>query len=142
MELNAKSVFEMCRLFYPLLKQSSNASIVNIASVAGLTSVRTGSPYAMSKAAIIHLTKYLSVEWASDGIRVNAIAPWYIKTPLSEPVLKKQEYLDAIINQTPMKRIGEAEEVASLAAFLSMSVSSYITGECIAVDGGFLKLGF
>lgn len=142
MELNAKSVFELCRLFYPLLKQSGNASIVNIASVAGLVSVRTGSPYAMSKAAIIQLTKYLSVEWATDGIRVNAVAPWYIRTPLTEPVLKKPDYQNAIIDQTPMKRIGEADEVAALAAFLSMPASSYITGECIAVDGGFLKMGF
>ncbi|MBV6478055.1 MAG: 3-oxoacyl-[acyl-carrier-protein] reductase FabG [Ignavibacteria bacterium] len=142
MDLNAKSVFEMCKLFYPLLKQSGNASIVNIASVAGLTSVRTGSPYAMSKAAVIHLTKYLAVEWASDGIKVNAIAPWYIKTPLTEPVLKKPEYMGDILNQTPLRRIGDASEVASVAAFLSMPASSYITGECISVDGGFLKRGF
>lgn len=141
-ELNMKSVFELCRLFHPLLKKSGDASIVNIVSVAGITSVGTGSPYAISKAAIIHFTKYLAVEWAEDSIRVNAVAPWYIKTSLTEPVLKNPEYLKAVLDRTPMKRIGEPEEVAAAAAFLSMPAASYITGECLSVDGGFLKYGF
>ncbi|MEO8664481.1 MAG: SDR family oxidoreductase [Ignavibacteria bacterium] len=140
--LNMISVFEMCKLFHPLLKKSGDASIVNITSVAGITSVGTGSPYAMSKAAINHFTKYLSVEWAKDNIRVNSVAPWYIKTPLTEPVLKNEEKLKLILSRTPMNRTGEAYEVAGAAAFLCMPASSYITGECIAVDGGFLKYGF
>lgn len=141
MDLNLKSVFELCKIFHPLLKKSGNSSIVNVVSVAGMTSVGTGSPYAMSKAALIHFTKYLSVEWASEGIRVNAVAPWYIKTSLTEPVLKNSEKLNSILSRTPMNRIGEPEEVASVIAFLSMNVASYVTGECIAVDGGFLKYG-
>ncbi len=140
--LNMKSVFELCRLFHPLLKKSGDASIVNIVSVAGITSVGTGSPYAISKAGIIHFTKYLAVEWAGDSIRVNAVAPWYIRTSLTEPVLKKPEYLKAVLDRTPMKRIGEPDEVAAAAAFLSMPAASYITGECLSVDGGFLKYGF
>ncbi len=142
MDLNVKSVFEMCRMFHPLLKKSGDASIVNIVSVAGITSVGTGSPYAMSKAALIHFTKYLSVEWAADGIRVNSVAPWYILTPLAEPVLNNAEKLRSILSRTPMKRVGEPEEVASVIAFLSMPAASYVTGECISVDGGFLKYGF
>lgn len=141
MDLNLKSVFELCKIFHPLLKKSGNSSIVNVVSVAGMTSVGTGSPYAMSKAALIHFTKYLAVEWAADGIRVNAVAPWYIKTSLTEPVLKNPEKLNSILSRTPMNRIGEPEEVASVIAFLSMPASSYVTGECIAVDGGFLKHG-
>jgi len=140
--LNLKSVFEMSKLFYPLLKKSDYASIVNIVSVAGMTSVGTGSPYAVSKAALIHLTKYLAVEWANEGIRVNAVAPWYIKTPLTEPVLNDKVKLKSIISRTPMKRIGEPSEVAAVTAFLCMHESSYVTGECIAVDGGFLKNGY
>lgn len=140
--LNMKSVIELCKNFHPLLKDSGSGSIVNIVSVAGITTVGTGSPYAVSKAGIIHFTKYLSVEWAKDNIRVNAVAPWYIRTSLTEPVLNKKEYLDAVLSRTPMKRVGEPEEVASAAAFLSMPAASYITGECIAVDGGFLKFGF
>jgi Tropinone reductase 1 len=141
-DLNMRSVFELCRMLHPLLKNSADASIVNIVSVAGMTSVGTGSPYAISKAGIIHFTKYLAVEWAGDSIRVNAVAPWYIRTSLTEPVLKNPEYLKAVLDRTPMKRIGEPEEVAAAAAFLSMPAASYITGECIAVDGGFLKYGF
>ncbi|HMS33199.1 MAG TPA: SDR family oxidoreductase [Ignavibacteria bacterium] len=140
--MNMKSVFELCRLFHPLLKKSGDASIINIVSVGGITSVGTGSPYAISKAGIIHFTKYLAVEWAGDSIRVNAVAPWYIRTSLTEPVLKKPEYLKAVLDRTPMNRIGEPDEVAAAAAFLSMPAASYITGECLSVDGGFLKYGF
>lgn len=142
MDLNLKSVFELSRMFHPLLIKSGDASIVNISSVAGMISVGTGSPYAISKAALIHFTKYLAVEWAKDSIRVNAVAPWYIRTPLAETVLKNPEYLKNILTRTPMKRIGDPEEVAAAVAFLSMPAASYITGECISVDGGFLKYGF
>ena len=141
-DLNMKSVFEMCRLFHPLLKKSGDASIINLSSVAGITSVRSGSVYAMSKAAVTQLTRYLAVEWAKDNIRVNAVAPWYIKTPLTEPVLSVKENLEKILVRTPMNRVGNSEEVASATAFLSMPAASYITGECVAVDGGFLKMGF
>lgn len=142
LDLNMKSVFEMAKLFHPLLKKSGNASIVNITSVAGITSVGTGAPYAISKAAVNQLTRYLAVEWAKDAIRVNAVAPWYIKTPLTEPVLSNQEKLTSILARTPAGRVGEVSEVAAAVAFLCMPGASYITGECIAVDGGFLKHGF
>lgn len=141
-EINMVSIYEMCRLFHPLLKQSEDASIVNISSVAANISVGTGSSYAMTKGAINQLTRYLAVEWAKDGIRVNAVAPWYIRTSLTEPVLKNEEYLNKVLSRTPMNRVGEPVEAASLAAFLAMPASSYITGEVIAVDGGFLKFGF
>lgn len=139
---NMTAAFEMCRLAYPLLKKSDAAAIVNVASVSGLTHIRTGSPYAMSKAAIIQLTRNLAVDWAEDGIRVNAVAPWYIRTPLAEGVLKNKEYLESVLERTPMKRIGEPQEVAAAVAFLCMPAASYITGQCIAVDGGFLVKGF
>lgn len=141
-EINNVSIYSMCRMFYPLLKISGSSSIVNISSVAGDISVGTGSSYAMTKGAVNQLTRYLAVEWAKEGIRVNAVAPWYIRTSLTEPVLKNEEYLNKVLSRTPMNRIGEPAEAASLAAFLAMPASSYITGEVIAVDGGFLKFGF
>ena len=139
---NLAPAFELSRQLHPMLKASARGSVVNIVSVGGLTALGTGAPYAMSKAAIIQLTKYLAAEWAKDGIRVNAIAPWYIMTPLAETVLKDERYLSAVLARTPMKRIGTPEEVAALAAFLCMPGAGYITGQCIAVDGGFMAQGF
>lgn len=141
-ELNMDSVFEMCKLFHPLLKKSKEGSVVNIVSVAGFTSVGTGPVYAMTKAAITQLTRYLAVDWAKDNIRVNAVAPWYIRTPLTAKYVTNDEYLNKIKSRTPMDRIGEPEEVAAAAAFFCLPAASYITGECISVDGGFLKYGF
>lgn len=139
---NLISTFELCRAFYPLLKKSGSASIVNISSVAGLKHIRTGSLYGMSKAAIDQLTRNLAVEWAEDNIKVNSIAPWYINTPLVDKLLENKDYYKSVIERAPMKRIGKPEEVASISAFLCMDKSSYITGQTIAVDGGFTIYGF
>lgn len=139
---NMIATFELCRLFYPMLKKANGASVVNMTSVAGLTHLRTGSPYGMSKAALDQLTRNLAVEWATDKIRVNSISPWYIDTPLVEHLMKDQAYFNEVIDRTPMKRIGKPREVASLAAYLCMEESSFITGQTIAVDGGFTVNGF
>lgn len=139
---NLISAFDMCKIAHPLLAKSERASIINIASTNGLTYARTGSPYSMSKSALIHLSSYLAVEWATFGIRVNVVAPWYILTPLTEGVLSNPEYKSQVLARTPMQRVGEPREVASVVAFLAMNCSSFITGQCIAVDGGFTKYGF
>jgi Tropinone reductase 1 len=135
-DINLFSLTEMCRLAHPLLVNGENASVVNIASVAGTFDVQSGPPYGMTKAAIIQLTRHLAAEWAPQNIRVNSVSPWYIATPLTVPVLTNKDRLDKIIARTPMNRVGQPDEVASAVAYLAMDHASYITGQDLKVDGG------
>jgi NAD(P)-dependent dehydrogenase (short-subunit alcohol dehydrogenase family) len=135
-ETNLFSLLEMCRLAFPLLQKSGNASVINMGSVAGSFDVKSGAPYGTTKAAILQLTRNLAAEWAPVGIRVNSISPWYIQTPLAASVLADPARLEKILARTPMNRVGQPEEVAGLAAFLAMDKSAYITGQDIKVDGG------
>ena len=141
-ETNLFAAYELCRYAYPMLCEHPASAIVNIGSVSGLSHVRTGAPYGMSKAGLHQLSRNLACEWAEDGIRVNAVAPWYIRTRRTSVPLSDPDYYEEVIARTPMRRVGEPEEVAGAVAFLCLPASSYVTGECIAVDGGFLHFGF
>ncbi len=141
-EINLFSAFELSRYAHPLLTRHAVSSIVNVGSVSGITAVRSGAPYGMTKAALQQLTRNLAVEWAEDGVRVNAVAPWYIRTRRTSGKLADADYYEEVVDRTPMRRIGEPEEVAAAVGFLCLPAASYITGECIAVDGGFLRYGF
>ncbi|XP_024968964.1 tropinone reductase homolog At5g06060-like isoform X2 [Cynara cardunculus var. scolymus] len=127
MATNFESSFHLCQLAHPLLKASGVGSIVFISSVAG---------------AINQLTKNLACEWAKDNIRTNSVAPWATKTPLIQDLLDNKKIMDEVAHRTPLKRPGEANEVSSLVAFLCLPAASYITGQTIAVDGGFTVHGF
>ena len=142
MDTNLHSNFEISRFSYHLLKKIGGGTIVNVLSVAGLTHIRTGPPYGMTKAALDQLTRNLAIEWAMDNIRVNAVSPWYTRTPLVKSLMENKEYFDEVIGYTPIGRIAEPEEVARVVAFLCMPASSYITGQNIVVDGGFMIRGF
>ena len=128
--------FEISLLMYPLLLKGNNSSVINVASIAGILNANTGLPYATSKAGLIHQTKCLAAEWAKDGIRVNSISPWFTDTPRAENLLKNEIIMKKIINRTPLNRVAQPEEVASVIAFLAMDKSSYITGQNIIIDGG------
>lgn len=140
-ETNLFSALSLTQKCFPLLRKASGAAVVNVASVAGLVDVRSGAPYGMTKAAMLQMTRHLAVEWAPYGIRVNAVSPWYTRTPLAEPVLQQPERLALILENTPIGRIAEAEEVASAIAFLAMDHASYITGHNLVVDGGMTAQG-
>lgn len=135
LELNLTSFLLLTREARPQLV-TPGASIVNVASVAGLTAMMTGVPYAVTKAGMLQATRSLALEWAKDGIRVNAVAPWYTRTPLTEPVLQRDGARATILARTPIGRVAEPEEVARPIAFLAMDASSYVTGQCLTVDGG------
>ncbi|XP_057971005.1 tropinone reductase homolog isoform X1 [Malania oleifera] len=144
MGTNLDSAYHICQLTHPLLKASGNGSIVFISSVAGVIGIPLSSVYAASKGAMNQLTKNLTCEWAKDNIRVNAVAPWFIKTSLLDSFSQDplaQEKMERLISRTPIKRIGEANEVSSLVAFLCFPAASYITGQIICVDGGYTVNG-
>jgi Tropinone reductase 1 len=90
----------------------------------------------MSKGGLLQLTRSLATELAAADIRVNSISPWYTKTPLTESVLQQEERMEKILARTPLKRVAEPEEIASIISFLAMEHSSYITGQNLIADGG------
>ncbi|XP_009375950.1 tropinone reductase homolog At1g07440-like [Pyrus x bretschneideri] len=136
MSTNLESVYHLCQLSHPLLKASGAANIVFLSSTAGVVSIDVGSIYSATKGAINQLAKNLACEWAKDNIRTNSVAPWFITTPLTDPVLRNEKKLEMINSRCPLGRPGEPKEVSSLVAFLCLPAASYITGQTIIIDGG------
>lgn len=133
---NLTSAFDLSRMAHPHLKQGGRGSIVNFGSIAGLIGIPTGAPYGMTKAALSQLTRNLACEWAADKIRVNCIAPGFIRTPLTEPLLSNKDFMDRTLPHIPLNRVGDPVEVAGITAFLCMPSAAYLTGQTIVVDGG------
>ena len=148
---NYHSMFDLTMKCYPLLSKkkkresktsTTTSSVVMISSVAGVTCMKSGSPYASTKAAMNQLCGNLACEWGPSGIRVNCVAPWYINTPLAQQVLKDPQYRKSVLDVTPLGRVGESSEVAGLVVFLCLPIADWITGQVISVDGGFTRQGY
>jgi Tropinone reductase 1 len=140
-ELNVLATFELSRLAHPYLKAAAPAAIVNLSSVTSQVGLPDRALYGTTKAALDHLTRALAAEWGPDDIRVNAVLPWFTKTPMTSTVLDDPAWSERILQATPLGRVAEPTDIARAVAFLSMPAASYITGQLIAVDGGFLAKG-
>ena len=141
MAANLESAFGLCQLMHPLLRASRGA-IVNISSIASRTVIRMSTAaYSMTKGALDSMTDFLAVEWGADGIRVNSVHPWYIRTRLTEAVLSDESKRSRIVEATPLGRVGEPEDVARVVAFLAMPASGYVSGAHVPVDGAFERVG-
>jgi len=142
--VNLKSYFWMVKRCVPLMKARHGGVIINTASVQGLQSQKGAAAYAASKGGVIALTKQLALEYAEDNIRVLAIAPGTFDTQLLRDVAKGIEdktYMQRLRSAYPMKRFGAPEELAHVVAFLASSGASFMTGECVTVDGGIMAQG-
>jgi NAD(P)-dependent dehydrogenase (short-subunit alcohol dehydrogenase family) len=138
-DVNLNGTFWCCRAFGKHMLDAKSGAIVNVGSMSGfiVNKPQEQSYYNASKAAVHHLTKSLAAEWGARGVRVNAVAPTYLDTPLNAFVKSKPQMYDAWIGGTPMARLGEVDEVASVVLFLASDAASLMTGSVVLVDGGY-----
>ena len=139
LDVNLNGTFWCCRAFGNHMLEAKSGAIVNVGSMSGfiVNKPQEQCYYNASKAAVHHLTKSLAAEWGSRGVRVNAVAPTYIATPLNAFVKSNPRMYEAWIGGTPMGRLGEVEEIASVVLFLASDAASLMTGSVVIVDGGY-----
>lgn len=136
MSVNLKGPFFLSLAAGKLMKEQGGGAIINVASIGGIQPDPGLAVYAVSKAGMIMMTKMLATEWGKQNIRVNAVAPSYIRTRFSKPIWDNPEGRQRVEAETPMGRVGEPEEVAEVVAFLASDAASYISGETVVVAGG------
>lgn len=138
-DVNLNGVFRCCREFGRAMLGQGRGAIINIGSMAGSIVVRPQqqAAYNASKAGVHHLTRSLAAEWADRGVRVNAVAPTYIETPLTRFGMAKPELYDQWLANTPMRRVGQPDEIASVVHFLASDAASLVTGSIVYADAGY-----
>ena len=140
-ETNLTGTLRACQIFGRHFLENAYGRIINIASLSTFVSLFEVAAYSASKAAVASLTKSLAIEWAARGVNVNAIAPGVFKTDLNRELLESSERGKEFQIRTPMRRFGQVEELAGAAIFLASDAASFVTGEILVVDGGFLASG-
>ena len=140
-ETNLTGTLRACQVFGGHMIKNGYGRIINIASLSTFVSLFEVSAYSASKAAVASLTKSLAIEWAKNGVNVNAIAPGVFRTALNQKLLDESERGKEFLTRTPMGRFGQVEELAGAAVFLASEAASFVTGEILVVDGGFLASG-
>jgi NAD(P)-dependent dehydrogenase (short-subunit alcohol dehydrogenase family) len=140
-DANLTGVLRACQSFYGPLRASGRGRIVNIASLGSFLAFREVAAYCAAKAGLLSLTRSLACEWAADGISVNAIAPGVFPSELNREFVLDTPRGQEILMRTPMRRFGKPEELVGVAVLLASDGASFLTGQCIAVDGGYLASG-
>lgn len=141
LDVNVKGYFRVVKACVPIMKERGGGSVINMASVAGKEPQPMMGVYSVSKAAVIMLTEVLAAELAQDNIRVNAIAPGFVKTSFSRALWQNEGIYDSVVKAIPQRRMAEPDEIAGMALYLASSASSFTTGATFVVDGGQLVGG-
>jgi len=137
--LNLTAVFQCSKNVFPYLKKRGGGSIVNLASIMGLSGgIYPNASYQASKGGVVNLTRALALEWAADNIRVNAVAPTFVRTDLTVPIFSNPERLKTVLSHTPLGRLPEPEEIAAAIVYLCSAEAKSVTGIVLPVDSGYL----
>jgi len=141
-DVSLRGSYLMSREAGRLMTAARSGKIINFASIAGVVGLPGRNAYSAAKAGIVMMTKTMAAEWGGLGVRVNAIAPGYIETPMVDDLMSRGRITDEMVHsRTPLRRFGEPSEIAKPVLFLCSSAASYVTGACLSVDGGWAAFG-